>query len=434
MGIIRDILDTVKDVVDTANSGLGVEDVMRKRKYSSLSRRSLEGTLQFPVLVTKSLDIETLQMVSKALERQYGSFVQVSLTMSPLLDIDSDKDALGYIRKFHQNSNVKTTFNDVHNTLASVLDNYEAHMNESASLVIMTTMVNGSSSKVVVENKEQLRDVMEGLKTDILNNKFIPKQSRVMFKNSSLNNYHNSTSVTEANTQKEKQKMSNNLPNELLKNNDAKKANELVPTMMHVRTILVNKEDEEQGTMDFLIGIKTTMHPISSDEIVSNMISAVKTKNKFFNTIRWTSGEISFFKDFVFNLNEIKNDVSSRSAGASPWWISLKRRRSLAKLKSSFHLPNQILPNASIVISMEEVDYIKSQYGYDLMNASFVDKIMQQYFLLGFVIVDNSSQITHFLFDGNTDFQSVSFSGLERDAKSGGGVDFKDVMKLVQRI
>lgn len=441
MTIIRDILDTLKDISSFASSGLTMNDAMKRRNYSSISRRSMEGTLQFPVLVSKSQDLETLQMITKALERQFASFVQTSLTMNPFLNTDRDKDAFGYLRKFHQNSDVKTTFNDFQNTISSVLDNYDAFVNEDASLLLIATLVDGSSTKVVIENKEQLSDIMEGLREDILNDKFIPRKSATIFKNKSLGNYHNT--VTEAKDEKRATRgnstddngMSNyQLPNELLKNNDAKKANELVPTSMHVRAIMQDKDGKQQGTMDFLIGIKATMHPVTSEEVVTNMVNAVKAKNKFFNTIRWTSGEISFFKDFILNLTEIKNDVSNRSAGSSPWWIGLKRRRSLAKIKSAFHIPNQILPNATIVLSMEEVDYIKSQYGYDLTNVTFVDKIMQEYFLLGFVIVDNSSQIAHFLFDGHQDFQVVTFSGLERDNKSGGGVDFKDVMKLVQRI
>jgi hypothetical protein len=186
--------------------------------------------------------------------------------------------------------------------------------------------------------------------------------------------------------------------------------------------------------MDFIIGIKSTMHPIPSDEMVSNVLNAVQSKSRFFNTVRWTSGEISFFKDFLFNIKEIKDDVANRSSGSSPWWIALKRRRALAKIKGALMIPNQILPNASIVVSMEEVDFIKSNYGYDLMNSSFVDKIMKEYFLIGFVIVDNSTQIAHFLFDGQEGFQSVTFGGLEQANKSGGGSDLKDVLKLVQRI
>jgi hypothetical protein len=218
----------------------------------------------------------------------------------------------------------------------------------------------------------------------------------------------------------------------VLKDNDVKKSNELVPTTLHIRVKTVNNKGEDVGFLDFIIGVKATMHPIKSDEMVVNMIAACKNNNKFFDFIRWTTGEISFFKDFLFNIKELKDDVMNRSAGASSWWLTLKRRKALAKIKSNLVIPQQILPNATIVMSMEEVEFIKSEYGYDLMNTTFVDKIMQTYFLLGFVVVDNSTQIAHFMFDGQQNYQSVTFSGLERE-NSGDERKFKEMLKVINR-
>lgn len=435
MGIMRDILDAIRDVASAVNGGSTVEDVFKQRKYSSLAKRSQEGILQFPVLVSKSLDIDTLQMITKALERQYASFVQISMTMSPGLDLIKDKDAYGYIHKFHQNSDVRTDRHDFRNAMIDALESYSMYADESKEVFMLATITEGTSNRVIAANKDALHSVLEDVRTDILNNKFIPR-SIYQFNNSNLSAYHN-TIVTEE-TKNDRQRPNNNdnidLPREILKDNDVRKANELVPTTLHVRTMLVNQEGETQGHMDFIIGVKATMHPIDSGEMVTNLLDGVRGKGKFFNAIRWTTGETTFFKDFLFNISEIKNDVSNRSAGASPWWIALKRRRSLAKVKDRLRLPKQILPNATIVVSMEEVEFIKSEYGYDLMTPGFVDKIMEKYFLLGFVIVDNSTQICHFLFDGSQNFQSVTFSGLEHENRGKNGVDFKDVMKLIQRI
>lgn len=447
MGIMKEIIDTARDI---ANVGAGsMDDIFKKKKHGSLSRRSLEGTLQFPVLVTKSLDIETLQMITKALERQYASFAQVALTMNPMLDLQKDRDAVGYLRKFHQNSNTKVGWSDINNLGVDVLEGYNVFSDESEKVYVFAGVHEGSTATIIAANKQQLQNVLEGVREDVLNEKFIPRNTQYRFNNENLTRYHNSI-VTEDQTftgniasinvqgggkssygEKDPDFV---IPNNILQNNEAKKANELVPTTMHVRTVLMNKEGENQGHMDFIVGIKATMHPIASDEMVTNVLSAVKNKGKIFNSIRWTTGEISFFKDFLFNIKEIKNDVANRSLGSSPWWIALKRRKSLAKIKGALMMPNQILPNASIVLSMEEVEYIKSEYGYDLMNPSFVDKIMATYFLLGFVVVDNSTQIAHFLFDGQQDYQSVSFNGLESEAKRGGSSDIKDVLKLIQRI
>jgi hypothetical protein len=83
---------------------------------------------------------------------------------------------------------------------------------------------------------------------------------------------------------------------------------------------------------------------------------------------------------------------------------------------------------------MQEVEYIKTNFGFDLMDTSLVDKIMCTYFLLGFVIVDNSTQIAHFMFDGQKNFQSTTLAGLERE-NSGKSSDLnKELVKIINKI
>lgn len=429
MGILRDMVDTVSDLKHIKDKA-----GLKTRKYSSISKRSTEGTLQFPVLVSKSMDIDTLQIISKALERQFASFIQVVLSMSPALDLNKEKDAIGFLRKFHQNSSVKTDTFDLMAHENSIHSAFEAFVNEESGLVLLGATYEGSTGPILASNKKQLESMLEHVREDILNRKYTPRATTYKFTNENLTVYHN-TVVYEADgekrdTSKVAGRDGRNVPDRLLRDNEVRKSNELVPTTLHIRTLLMN-EQGQQGYMDFIIGVKTTMHPVSTDEMVNNLLGAVRNQGKFFNFVRWTSGETNFFKDFLFNIREIKDDVVDRSAGASPWWIALKRRRRLAAVKDRLLLPNQILPNASIVVSMEEVDAIKSQYGFDLMQVSVADKIMSKYFLLGLVVVDNSSQVAHFLFDGQTDYQSISFSGLEKENSS--KTDLRDVMKIIDR-
>jgi hypothetical protein len=76
MGILREILDTLKDI-----SSIKTDTMLGKKSYSSISKRSLEGTLQFPTLVSKSLDIDTLQMITAS--TSVCIFVQVVFFYEP---------------------------------------------------------------------------------------------------------------------------------------------------------------------------------------------------------------------------------------------------------------------------------------------------------------------------------------------------------------
>lgn len=487
MGVFKDLVDIVTDL-DIPDAA---KDYINTKRYSSISKMASDGIMQFPVLVTRSLPIDTLQMISKALERNYATFVQVAITMNSTMDISQTKNPAEFIRKFHQNLSGRVI--NPNDLLESLSGLYECF--ESNHLALITAVYEGSTGSVVAKNKEQLVDLMEHVRHDILNNKYIPKSEVIYhFSNPELSAKYNA--LTEADTPNWKQtefdqrerhhretlarqmqadrsrdkiegtkiaasKASDRERNKLerdkldfqqssyerdfrhrhddailaqnvLKDNDVKKANELIATTLHIRVKQINEEDEDVGIIDFIIGVKATMHPINTEEMVMNMVSACKNNNKAFNFLRWTTGEISFFKDFLFGIKDMKNDIASRSAGASTWWLALKRRRALSRAKAVIFTKDRILPNATIVLSIEEVERIKSEYGYDLFSPVFVNKIMQTYFLLGFVIVDSSSQIAHFMFDGKNDFESVSFGGLEKE-NSADERKFKEMLKVINR-
>lgn len=212
-----------------------------------------------------------------------------------------------------------------------------------------------------------------------------------------------------------------------LSDNDVKKCNELVPTTLSV--VMTEKQGNHFGnTHNFVIGVKGLMHPVNSDEIISNLLSGFKSGNKFFNFLRWTTGEISFVKDLIFNIDGIKEDALRKYKGGSHWWTTLKRRKTVAKLKN-IRGKNQLLPNASIVCTMEEISELKETYGLDLMNIKNIKKLMNTYFLLGFVIVDDAQELCYFIFDGESNYQAVSYSGLEKENNSKN--DFKEIYKLI---
>ena len=78
-------MGTLKDIVDIINSCEAKDEMktnLLSKKYSSIATRASEGTLQFPILISNSLDIETSQMIVKALERNYATFVQTVISMN----------------------------------------------------------------------------------------------------------------------------------------------------------------------------------------------------------------------------------------------------------------------------------------------------------------------------------------------------------------
>ena len=456
MSILKDVMDLIKDF-----DAQDLERMLNTKKPTSISKAATEGTLQFPVLITRSLDISTLNTICSALERQFASFAQIAMTMDQTANIK--EGGRGYLRKFHQNTGIKYDMNDLGNDILAITKE------SGVTAVIESVTANGATLKVKVSNQEQLASVLESLELSSLNKKFNPKNLMVLEKSSKgpksitnneidqqfnvagnlaerdIVNFNTPGSYNTTNTtHRIDEKINKNINqssvkdrkvfngHNILRDNDVKKSNELVPTTMHIRVIIVNDANEAVDTVDFIVGVKAVMHPIKSEEMIENVYNACRQNGPFFNFIRWTTGEISFMKDLILRVNETKLDVYNRSSGASHWWMALKRRRNMSKIRNKVFLPGGLLPNASIVMTMEEVDYIKTRYGYNLMDERVVDKVMKEYFLLGFVIVDMAGEIAHFMFDGQTSYQSTTFDGLRRETSNQNNIN--EVIKMANRL
>lgn len=391
-----------------------VDDVFGEkanRKYNSLSANAAQGVLQFPMLVSGSININEAQMISRACERNYASFVEIVSSLNPEI-IGPDTDPVDYIRQYHKNIDViESSFNDI-------------------DYIAQYALIEGSPTMYRKYRKE-IKEALSDFVTEGLNNQYTTNLRRDIVSIYPLKE-KNSNSKMSTMTNK---KANDFIPRNVLLDNDVKKANELIPTTLHLRIYRRPNENEGEGTfIDFVIGIKVYMHIVESEDMISNIVEACRNKDTLFEFIRWTSGEISFFKDFVFRLDDMKSDIIKVNNGSSPWWSTLKYMARKADSIKGFKLQSSaLLPNSTIVLSMNEIEYIKTNYGFDLFNNfGLIKKIMKTYFMLGFVIVDSSSEIAHFLFDKDKTFHTVSFSALERE-NSNATKQFKEMLKAVQK-
>lgn len=495
MGILKDISDTLRDAKDIAKEVNFDSNTMRR---NSIAKMSSQATLQFPIIVSRSLDINTAQSVCKALERQYATFVQIVISLNPYLDLQKDKNMSGYLSKIHQNN-------------PRIIDALEescmnVYSDEFIGVNLLFSLNEGCSGAVLASNKKQLFCVEDGLNKNTINSLYHPERITQAVAESNMVYYCNKNNILLEETvsdndimsakdkleleklrfrdsrlkekrdynirQRERlQKLADDASKEIRQNgrqdardrrlrqekiaddavnqkraldrmeiesrnrmmvklsdNDVKKSNELVPTTLSL-SMTVKDGPNFGGVQNFIVGVKGLMHPVQGDEMVSNLLNGFKSGNKFFNFLRWTSGEITLIKDLILNIDGIKDDVVKKHSGGSHWWTTLKRRKSASRLKSFLSGKNKILPNASIVCSMEEVIELKETYGLDLMASKNLRKLMDEFFLLGFVIVDNSQELCYFIFDGETDLQAVSFKGLEKENDSKN--DFKEIYKMI---
>lgn len=297
-------------------------------------------------------------------------------------------------------------------------------------------------------NFEKLAEYKPWYKESILNEMVKPQNYSVMSENSSLVSRHSKygkrlseSSSTELDPTSDASNYMNRpatsassydvVLKDQLSDNDAKKANEMVPTMLHVKTYFRN-ELGDMESVDYMIGVKTIVHTVKTESIEQNLVRGVTRGNAIFNFIRWTTGETEFFKDFLFAIDNIKHDVKSKFTDAK-WWTVLSRRRKTARALNALNFKNQLLPNSTIVVTMDEVQKLRNDHSVDLMDTHTVRKLMDQYFLLAFVIADTASEMGYFMFDGEGDFQQYSYVSLERE-NSNQAREVKNIMQILGKM
>lgn len=413
MGVISEIIDVVNGLKGINSNNASVSKYLKNSKSTSINRMAKEGILQFPVLMSSSVDMDIATTMCKALERNYASLVQMAVSMNCVAVMDEDKGLGDYLNKFHGNMNTNVDFkslltNEVIDTLG---ENYT--MEEIGDMVLEFALVDNCTGKILTKHRESMRTVLEDFNMEILNEKFKPKGMEYIYsqKPSILKEAKINSSVAR------------------VEKKDFGKVNELVPTTLTISVDLQNDESGKLGRRNFLIGIKAICHPVSSSEMISNVGNSFN-RGALFNFIRWTTGEISFLKDLVLNVDKIKTDVVNRSNGASPFWIALKRRSSTNNIMRKLG-KQTALPIATLVLTSEEVELIKSEYQLDLRSTKDAKDLMNNLCLLGLCIVDLSSESADFLFDGESQYATYAFKALERENQK--GVDAKEMMKLINR-
>lgn len=198
---------------------------------------------------------------------------------------------------------------------------------------------------------------------------------------------------------------------------DVKKANEAIPMFTKATISFVVDETEEVIARDVLIGIKAYIHKAPAAELVNDVYNCIINKRKFLRFVKFVTGEERSLADLLFGFKELKADALDARSGAGEWRSAFKRRRRWAKMSVPY-LMKEYTPNGTLVMTMNEVNFIKDQYGIDIMTPDHVRMIMDADFLLGFVIIDQADEMVYVTYDGHGyGFQQYTYAMLERESQ-----------------
>ena len=214
---------------------------------------------------------------------------------------------------------------------------------------------------------------------------------------------------------------------------DIKKSNDMMPYGIQVRLIAVNDKKEFVQYVDFIVGVKTILHPVGSDDMIENIARALQNKSLAFKLLKWTTGEISLVKDILFNLNDIKADAVNRSNGRSPFFSTLKRLKDKKLSMRNFTVPHALIPNATIVITSYEADYLENKYGIKIRDEKIASKLIKNLFLMSFIIMDEGTNTISVLYDGDSMYQTYALETLERENSLNSNKLGREIGRMISR-
>lgn len=218
----------------------------------------------------------------------------------------------------------------------------------------------------------------------------------------------------------------------ILKDQDIKKMNDAVPSILVVRFY---QRDNNGGISDipteFLIGVKSKIVPITTTEILRRIMNDNKDGQKFLKFMRTITGELKA-SEVILGLSRITDDVKSyKVKGArGDLWTLLQNRAAAAKsqIKSGKH--NDFSAITTVLISQEDVDELYREENLDIGDPKNALRFMSSYNLMGFAIVDDSNEVLHLLLDnGSKSFEDISYTMLERETQDGG--TYKKLINLM---
>lgn len=478
--IIKDIVDVAKDFKDSDEI-----QAVRNRKngasFKSITSKSEALTMVFPVICSKNMSYETAAMISKAIERKAVSMLHMLFTAAQITDA---KDGADYISRFHTNLNPgKMTVDDFMEALdgfveenaliesSSQREAYEAikedmkAMNvyfekdvENVSLNDYKIVTIGEQQHLFNEyvdpysvgddylektkeynkNQERMINNIFNARKDARENIKVANDIKMAEKKYNLdkNKYDHQLDVDDMNMRKtaaDISKLSADIAKNRLVDQDVKKANELVPTLMHVNFVSVDDKSKYPISTSLVVGVKAKLYAIDGVDIMDRLKVKHNDKNLLLNLVKASTREISFFKDFIFAIDKAKIDAisQSRRGSSSKMWKVLERRATKSKMRRFLSMKNDATAITTVCITQDEAEFLKKTEYIDIENSKTIRPIMDAYNMMGFVIADESLEVCKFMFDtGDDQWEMLTFNNLEKEQKD----NTKKIINLMSKM
>jgi hypothetical protein len=380
-----------------------------KRPMKSITQRAADTICYFPLFVSSSLSINEIAVLSRSIERKLIDLIRIILSNEDLVDVSQGMNKQSVIDMF---KGIALNRSDEGET-----DTRWTNQHVRGS--ISTPNIREEVISYLINHGDQL--VLENITP--LNNGLGIGLNEAPAPHSSNQPQESRYGQDAKDFEKFKQSLNDKKKSKGYNVGQVeRKMSELAPLTLPVQIYYKAGDRIEETTI--LVAVKTIVHVIPTEEMVSQVGVSMRDNRLIFRAIQWTTGEISFWKDFVFNMDKLKNDVSNDQKTAFWFW---KLRANAKDATTALALKqDHLLPTTTFIMEMSEVETIKRTYGIDLQRSSVAMSMVKLFHLLGFIIVDPATE-TMWVFDDNSGrFDRTTIPSEERENNN---LTKKDMMK-----
>ena len=468
--ILKDLVSEFLDaVVDT---DLGNLASTRTLSVKSITKSSKDLTMIFPVMVSNTVDGTSAQLITRALERKFVSLAQILLSA---ISITKSVDAIDHLKNIHSNINQGSIFdiddyinvNVVDESFAlsqaekrRVCEDYRLNFFSMNNLRQSFNEANQKdktipTSDVAMNQFDRKKAKGEETATDISAYRAFSQAKRDEYTKNAISAEKDRQTVAkmadEFNAEREAEQLAKERStgvrlnrfykdssgrylgnsNAEISHSDIKKSNELQPSLLKIQYVTRVKDDHIRN--EALVGIKAKMYLVDSRDIMDRIIAKKTYSMSLYNLIKATTGEINFWRDFVFAIKKAKIDALSNSnrGSSNKLWKVLERRAVASKLNRFASMRNDATAITTLVVSKYDVEMLKKEEDINILDARVARKIMDDYNLIGIVVDDASTESARFIFDtGDDEYEVYTYKTLKKEYK----VDYKQLIELMAGI
>ena len=443
-GYLANILGFIKTVAQaTKGAKEGMYNQKSKTVYnmSSIARASKDLTMSFPVLSTDTISPDTAAMLTKAIERNNVSMLQMLIASYHI----NANNGLEAVKMIHTNMDNSFRAEDLIDAVVGTSDYFSGRLYESVENIgdvkhectrppiNYTRFLQEAQAEFLntcniryPESSISESSVADYTVTERFNDITVLKEA-----NSAIGSGKNQVSIDDLSDEEKKRfenylKTSSNLDKDdasrakalsdflayqdrqrdfahklsreeiedrrdafkarrelffrQLLDSDVKKANELQPTLMVVPFYYEDSSGTERS-QEFIAGVKSRLITCTSSEIIDQLSRFNKQGVNLNNLIRANTKEISFAKEFIGGIEQAKIDAKkdSKLTKTSPIWRMLQARSSKSGVKRLIRTKNS--KNAAVAITTLIITAQEAEYVLENYKVDITNPVVAREFM-----------------------------------------------------